>query len=260
MRLSDVLSKAPTQEYVQIEGFMNNKNLTYGNQRKIEIGKFALNYFCHKCADLRSFWSTDTIFCLGVDSKTISIDINLKCNCETDVQVWFLIESENDISSFAPKVRIIKKSERLGNHVSRAPGSYGVESINLEKSDQAFKDSLGIGSMVYLRIIYEHVTKMVADSIGLSILTDSGRKKPFNQLLREVDQQQSIIPSEFTNHGYTLFKELSEIIHGNSTEEIALEKYGPCRRLLVGILENIKNKEEIRSALTSLNWNQTLQE
>jgi hypothetical protein len=182
----------------------------------------------------------------------------LKCNCENDVQVWFLIESENDISSFAPRVRIVKKSERLGKFVTRGPGNYGIESINLEKADQAFKDSLGIGSMVYLRIIFEHVTKRVAESIGLPTRSDSGKKKPFNQLLREVDQQQSIIPSEFTNHGYTLFKELSEIIHGNSTEEIALEKYGPCRRLLVGILENIKNKEEIRSALTSLNWNQTL--
>ena len=43
MRLSDVLSKPITTEYVQVEGFLSGRKLKTGNSKKIAVGKVALN-------------------------------------------------------------------------------------------------------------------------------------------------------------------------------------------------------------------------
>ena len=49
MRLSDVLSKPITTDYVQIEGFLGSRKLKTGNSKKIAVGKVALNYYCNNC-------------------------------------------------------------------------------------------------------------------------------------------------------------------------------------------------------------------
>lgn len=45
--------------------------------------------------------------------------------------------------------------------------------------------------------------------------------------------------------GYTLFGELSDVVHGKSNEETSLKKYDALRRLVVGILDNVKNNETL---------------
>lgn len=254
MRLSEVLSREPSNEFTQIEGFLDNKKLKFGKQRKIKIGKVALNYRCLTCSDQRTFWSEDEMYCLGVDNNTVSIDLNLRCNCGTDIQMWFLLESENEISSYAPNIKILKKSERLGNKASKNLLAYGEQSINLVKADHAFREKLGAGSMVYLRIIYESVTKEVANNIGIPTTTDKGKKINFAKILEDVDKEQKIIPTEFSANKYNLFGTLSEIIHGNSNEELALSKYESSRRLIVGILDNIKGNEEINKAVMNFGF------
>ena len=57
MRLSDVLSKPITTDYVQIEGFLSSRKLKTGNSKKIAVGKVALNYYCNNCNDQRTFYS-----------------------------------------------------------------------------------------------------------------------------------------------------------------------------------------------------------
>lgn len=257
MRLSEVLSKDAIISFLQVEGFMDSKKLYYGKQRKIGIGKVALNYFCHNCNDQRTFWSESEVFCLGIDEKTISIDMCLKCNCNANIQMWFLIESENEIYGLAPKVRILKKSERLGNNKSWNPKIYGDFSVLLDKADRAYSDGLGAGAMVYLRTIYENVTKNIAIKLKINLHTEKGKRIPFKQLLEEVDLIQQVIPKEFSDKKYKLFSELSEVIHGNSSEELALKKYTPSRRLILGILENVKNSDEIHKALYDLEWSQS---
>lgn len=74
MRLSDVLSKPITTDYVQIEGFLGSRKLKTGNSKKIAVGKVALNYYCNNCGDQRTFYSGEDLFCIGVNEKTISID------------------------------------------------------------------------------------------------------------------------------------------------------------------------------------------
>lgn len=61
--------------------------------------------------------------------------------------------------------------------------------------------------------------------------------------------------------GYTLFGELSDVVHGKSDEETSLKKYDALRRLVVGILDNVKNNEtliknskEILQKIHELGW------
>ena len=57
---------------------------------------------------------------------------------------------------------------------------------------------------------------------------------------------------EFSNNGYKLFGKLSDVVHGEYDEEIALEKFSAFYRLVTGIIENIKSKEEFQSAQQAL--------
>ena len=50
------------------------------------------------------------------------------------------------------------------------------------------------------------------------------------------------IAYEFSQNGYRLFRELSDIVHGDSVENYALGlvKYKALKCLVVGILDNVK--------------------
>jgi len=176
MRLSDVLSKPASNQFVQIEGFLDNKTLGIGKQKKITVGKIALNFYCKNCGDDRTFCSGDELFCIGVNERTISIDSVLKCpRCSSSVQLWFLVESEGDMSLASPNVRIGKRSEKLSVMVLSSREQYGDFSELLEKARRAYRDELGAGSIVYLRTILEQITQQVAEAAGISMVTP----KPF---------------------------------------------------------------------------------
>lgn len=255
MRLSDVLSKPINETFAQVEGFLDNRNLGVGKQRKIEVGKVALNFFCKNCGDDRTFCSGDELFCIGVNDHTISIDCVLKCSvCSSSVQIWFLIESERIMSLAAPCVRIAKRSEKLSNMVLFSREKYGDFSELLEKAHRAHRDELGAGSIVYLRTILERITIQVAEVAGIDLKRTNGRRKPFKDLLKEVDEKRSIVPHEFSANGYRLFAELSDVVHGNNEENIALQKFDAFCRLVVGVLDNVRNNAELMAAIGSLGW------
>jgi hypothetical protein len=119
----------------------------------------------------------------------------------------------------------------------------------------AYELGLGAGAVVYLRKAMEIITKRVAEEVGISMENAKGRRKPFKDLLEEVDGDHQIIPRQFSDNGYRLFKELSEVIHGESSELVALQKYEPCRLLVVGIIDNVRSSRELRQAAESLGWN-----
>ena len=62
------------------------------------------------------------------------------------------------------------------------------------------------------------------------------------------------LPKEFSEDRYKLYQELSGVIHGDLKEEEGLEKYVPLRRLIIGIIENIRNREEFHDAKIALGW------
>lgn len=256
MRLADVLSKPLTDKFVQVEGFLGNQRLGIGKQKKIIVGKVALNFFCKNCIDDRTFCSNEKLFCIGVNDHLISIDCVLKCPlCNSSVQTWFLVECEEDIFSTAPEVRILKHSEKLSDRVLLSRDRYDDFSVLLEKAQRAYCEELGAGSIVYLRKILELITVQAAEAANINTKKSNGKRKPFKELLEEVDIQRSIIPKEFSANGYRLFGELSDMVHGDYDEQLGLQKYNALCRLIIGIIDNVKNNNEMMSAIGSLGWN-----
>ncbi len=256
MRLSDVLSKPPKQDYLQVDGFLLNKRGNIGQQIPLSVGDVMLNYYCTRCEDVRTFISKGKLCCVFVNKHIVSIDCVMRCGCDTDVQAWFLIECEDDIRGQEPKIRILKRSENLSDLVKINDERYGEFSSLLDMAERAYRDKLGAGSIVYLRKIFERITVQAADAANISKKKRNGHRKPFHNLLEEVDKQCSIIPKEFSANGYKLFGEMSDIVHGEFDEQEGLKKYEPFRRLVVGIIDNIRNNSEMMAAIGSLGWNE----
>ncbi len=254
MRLSDVLSKQP-QDYKQVDDFLTGKKGAVGQQAKIDVGNIALNYFCKRCDDLRTFRSNGKLTAIFINKSLISIDAVLSCDCGATVQTWFLVECNKDITEASPLVRILKKTERMSENVRESNNDYGDFSELLSKAQKAYKEGLGAGALVYLRKVFETVTVQTANAINIEYAKFSdGNPKNFSDLLKRVDQQSSIIPQEFSEDGYRLYRELSGVVHGNFNEELGLRKFDPLYRLVVGILDNVNSKQEFQEAKAALGW------
>lgn len=253
MRLSEVLNRAPDTSAAQVEGFLGARRIGWGQHRSIEVGRVIRNYFCLSCGDLRTFVSGEKLSCLVTGALSVSIDAALRCSvCSATAEAWFLVGCEDDLFSQSPSVFLERYTENRRDSAGRGNAEY-VEDL-LERAQIAFDDHLGAGSMIYLRKIFESVTTQAAQAVGISTTESNGWRKSFKALLRAVDAQSHIIPSEFSDNAYTLFSELSEVIHGDSDEILALSKYAPCRRLVIGIVNNIRDNREMAQAIASLGW------
>lgn len=249
MRLAELLSEEVKSDYIQVDGFLDNRSLSKGAQRKLDIGQIGLNFFCKTCNNIRTYTSQNSLFCTGVDDKHISLDCVLECPiCHTTLPMWFLIESKENISAFSPYIRILKKERKLSSNII-SNNTYGVFSELIDKAEASYINGMGAGAIIYLRIVLEQVVKNVAEK------SDIQPTRNFKQLLTEVDKKCHIVPIEFSENSYQLFMDLSECIHGRCEESVSLEKYIPLKRLVKGIIDNIKNNAEITSAIEELNWN-----
>lgn len=257
MRLGSLLSKSPSRDYIQVDSFLLDKRGKIGQQIPLDVGQVMLNYYCAHCEDSRTFTSEGKLCCVFVNKQIISIDYVLTCRCGTHVQAWFLVECDDDIRDYAPKVRVLKRSEKLSGMVQPNNIRYGDFSELLDKAERAYREELGAGSIVYLRKIFEKVTVKSADTIGLTYdRYEGGNPKNFRALLEAVDARCSIIPREFSSNGYRLFRELSDVVHGEYNETQGLSKFEPLYRLVFGILENVRNSEELQGAIGALGWNE----
>jgi hypothetical protein len=256
VRLSDVLSKAPDATEAQVEGFLGTRRIGWGQHKKLRVGKVGLNFFCRKCSDIRTFMSGDELSCLVAGECTVSIDVTLRCPiCESRVETWFLVACDGDFYAQAPVVHLERYTENLRDSASRVGAGAGQFEDLLERAQIAYEDHLGVGAMIYLRKIYEAITAEVATVAGISTTRLNGARKPFRELLEEVDGQHHIIPARFSNNGYRLFSELSEVIHGGSSEEVALLKYLPCRQLVLSVINNVQGDQAMARAIDALGWN-----
>ena len=244
MRINDILSKPISDEFKQCDPFLGEKLIKIGKQKKLSIGNILINYHCNKCCSDYTFSSDGDLSCIRVGERLLSIDTVLLCpSCRTELPIWFLVESEKDISDVIyNRYRILKITEKFNENVTIVSSDYGDFTSFLVKAEAAHKNQLGAASIVYLRKVYEGITHQIATAQNINIhKQNSNRLRPFKDILEEVDQQAHIIPREFTENGYRLFGELSDIVHGDSieNEEIALIKYKALRRLVIGILDNI---------------------
>ncbi|MBG0565378.1 hypothetical protein [Actinoplanes aureus] len=258
MRLGDLLSKAPAKEEAQVEGFLNGRGLSWGQHKTIDAGQVFLNFLCKTCGVVRTFMSGKKLSCLGVGDRVVSIDACLKClACESIVEAWFLVVSRNELHAQAPIVRLERYVDNRRDRASRiGVGAGGFDDL-LERAQVAYEEQLGAGAMIYLRKIFEALTNQVAAVAQISTTENNGHRKSFRKLLKEVDEEHHIIPLAFSSDGYKLFSELSEIVHGDSSEEVALLKYEPCRSLVTGIIRNVANDQEMKRAIKELGWNVT---
>lgn len=256
MRLSEILSRPITSEFKQVDGFLNNSKLKCGKQKKIDVGKVGINFFCTNCGDIRTFCSSDELFCIGVNECLVSIDCALQCpQCGETIPLWFLLESEQAISAQAPKVRILKRTAKFSSQVLLSPCTYGDFSELLDKAERAYREELGAGAIIYLRKVYEQIALQAADVAGIDKKDQQQNRKKFKTLLKEVDGKWSIIPKQFSEDRYKLFEELSDVVHGEYDETVALQKYVSLRRLVVGVLDNVKSNQELATEVGNLGWN-----
>ena len=244
-------SEYETQDDEDMIGLQN------GDFVEIDAGRIALNFYCKKCEDSRTFMSPDRLHALIINENLISIDAFLQCPvCKTEIQVWFLLEVK-DMFTDEPKVKILKRTEKLSKNVSELrENSFGIYTDLLEKAMRASREGFGAGAIIYLRKVFEQVTSEAAkaSNISTTYINSNGKekRKNFKDLLTEVDTKCAIVPIEFSNNRYKLFGKLSDVVHGEYDEEIALEKFSAFYRLVTGIIENIKSKEEFQSAQQAL--------
>lgn len=284
MRLSSRLSDK-NKNFGEIESFIDWERYTNipeeksdeielisdGDFLEIQIGRITLPFYSAICNDHVSFNSPQKLHCLFINKQTISIDCQLQCvdydakapkcqECKGCVQTWFLIGADDFFLSY-PNINEIRQNFKLPEHIKLPMETEDKYSEWLGKAEIAYKERLGAGSVIYLRTILEQITIEVGRNAGVSIYKPNGKVKPFEQVITAVDEQCSIIPEIYRNNGYDLFRRLSNIAHGNSDEETALREYEALRRLVVGIIENIrkneeeiKNNNEIRTALNAIGF------
>ncbi len=284
MRLSSRLSDK-SQNNGEIESFIDWEQYTIspneetedvrlisaGDFIEIQIGTVMLPFYSTACRDIVLFASPKKLHCLLINDKMISIDCQLQCpdydernqvckNCNHCVQAWFLVGAD-DVFSAYPNIYVVKQNFKLPENI-KLPVEIEDKFVEwLAKAEIAHKERLGAGAIIYLRSILEQITIEVGDSAGVEIRKPNGNMKPFEQVIKAVDRECAIVPVVYSDNGYDLFRRLSNIAHGNSDEETALREYEPLRRLVVGIMDNVKRKDEeiknsteIRAALDAIGF------
>lgn len=248
-----MLNKAPDASRVQVEGFLGLRTLAWGQHRRIAVGRVFRNYFCRQCGSDRTFASGETLSCVITGERTVSIDVGLRCMaCASSMEAWFLVGAQEDLFALSPFVHLERFTENRRDTAGRQGAQAGKIDDLFERAQIAFEDGLGAGALIYLRKIFEMVTAEVAGAVGIPTTTARGRSKPFKSLLEEVDTTSHIVPEEFSKNGYRLFSELSDVIHGEAEEGVALLKYEPCQQLVLGIVNNVKTKQAMRAAAVNL--------
>ena len=119
----------------------------------------------------------------------------------------------------------------------------------------AYQEKLGAGAVIYLRKAYELIAVKSADFAGISKTDAAGKRKRFGTLLKEVDNKLNIIPKQFSENRYALFEELSNVVHGEYDEKIALLKYTSLRRLITGVIDNVISNQDFATEMENLGWN-----
>lgn len=279
MRLSSRLSDKD-KNHGEVEAFIDSEKYTSiekdatdeivyissGDFIEIQIGTINLPFYSTICQDSNSFISPKKLHCLIINEKMISIDCQLKCTdfdkenskcrqCNPYIQAWFLIEAD-DIFANNPNVHLVKQNFKLPDNIKLPVEMDDKYSEWLAKAEIAHKERLGAGAIIYLRSAFEKITQEVGLSTGVTIKNDKDKFLNFREVLQRVDAECSIIPPIYAENGYALFSRLSEIAHGNFDEATALKEYDALKRLVFGIIENvkrknkeIKNNAEIKKAL-----------
>jgi hypothetical protein len=168
MRLSDVLNRAPDRQTTQVENFLGARRVGWGQHKNLDVGRVVHNFYCRGCCDVRTFMSGDKLACLIAGDQLVSIDVTLRCPvCPASVEAWYLIAGNSDLYGQSPTVYLDRYTENRRDAVMGAEHGGGQFEDLLERAQTAYEQQLGAGSMVYLRGIFEAITKEVATIAGI---------------------------------------------------------------------------------------------
>jgi len=229
-----------------------NKPVTLG------VGKSMRNYFCEHCDDFRTFSSVDHIYVTMIDKFRMNISFVCHCpGCAADVSTWVLLESRAELYRLSPEIKARRYIETFPQGVSKYGRRYGEYSTLIESADLASLAGFHTAAATYLRQAFEAITRTAADNANIPLYRDpptNEKKRSFKGLLEEVDKSEKIIPPEFSENGYKLFSELSEILHNECAESIVRLKSPDLFTLIIGVIQNVQNKTKHLEATKNLGW------
>lgn len=253
----------------------NRIELNEGDFIEIAIGKIFFPLYSSLCDDTVLFNSPSKLHCLIISNKMISIDCQMKCDdynpknprcsqCVPYVQAWFLVEMD-DVFSNQPTVKAIKKNYKMPPHIKLPVETEDKYTVWLARAEMAYNERLGAGAAIYLRAVFESLVHEIGEENGIEKTFinkwNKEQYKNFEQYLISVDSVCKIIPEQYSQNGYEIFRKLSNIAHGNSDEDTALAEFTALKCLVVAIVENvkrkraeIKNNQEIQKALKAIGF------
>lgn len=238
MRLSDIFYAPKMGALTAVDPFLPKNGMKVGRRTRVDVGPFFRTYFCSKCEMAREFHSEKKLNLVRYGDNLFGVSTLFQCACGYCLgEYWGMFEGV-DSDSRAPKVSLICESLRQIDLARETEES--VDRL-LRQAREAYSARFGYGAMVYLRIVYERVTRDVAKQVGVSLKGKNGGRKNFKSLLQEVDGVVKIIPRQYQEEGYKLFGELSEVIHGSSSEKVALDKFDSCLNLVEGVVRSVND-------------------
>lgn len=250
MKLNEFLSLDPSKKSYQIQGFLMGKRLNFGRYRKANVGAISLKFYCCRCDNNNRYQTFSDVRCMGIDDNTVSISSLFKCaQCKkTKIPAWFIVKSSDDIHSSIPNITLVRRSLFLMKGVLFDDEDGEQVKKHFNKAQSCYIENLGVGAVVYLRVILEEALHREAKKLKIIDKNEENTAIPFRNLYEKVSQKRTIIPEEFRKNGYQLFKEMSKIVHGQRSDEHALKNFNSYKRLVEGVLDTIKNSTEIKEA------------
>ena len=120
--------------------------------------------------------------------------------------------------------------------------------IELVRSVNAYSQHMGIASFVYLRRIYEHIVETEYDRIYGA---EKNEKASFDEKMKAVDKEMSIIPPELDSQKSKIYTVLSKGIHEYEEDE-CYELYPVMKAIIIMMLERYLSEKEIKKQLKEI--------
>lgn len=222
------------------------------------IKSLTIDDYCEKCDKTSSFISQEISPAFEIfdkswnilhiedykrimEEKPICITIKMQCaKCRESHFISLLFKGENIIKigqfpSFAGKEK--HELEKYKNVISK----YYIE---LVRSVNAYSQHMGIAAFVYFRRIYEHIVETEYDRIYGA---EKNEKASFDEKMKAVDKEMSIIPPELDSQKSKIYTVLSKGIHEYEEDE-CYELYPVMKAIIIMMLERYLSDKEIKKA------------
>ena len=242
-----------------------------------EIRLLTVDDFCECCKDIKVFTNINPL----IFDKTLIDDIGKHSAIYSDIDVVDIpLPNPNDkFKSKKYVVSVILKCAKCGeNHyysivflgdkivkIGQYPSFAGIEKYKLEKyknirskyyieflrSVNAYSQHMGIAAFVYLRRIYEHIVEKEYAKLPDTIKNNNVSNGSFDDKMKAVDKEISIIPPELDSQKSKIYSVLSKGIHEYEEDE-CYELYPVMKAIIIIMLERYLSEKEMKKQLKKI--------